>query len=217
MTAPPADVGLVVFDIDGTLLDSAEGILAGFQVALSAGGVPVPDETSLRRHLGPPLRDFLAQSGVAKDRIDGAARAYHDFYLSDGLRRATPYPGVEALLRRLQDAGITLATASAKLTTTAQAIIDAHGLAPYFTLVAGTDATRLTKAETLTGVLTQLAADPARTIMVGDRYHDVEGAHACGVRAVGARWGYGVGDELTGARADWLIEDVAGLSRLLGV
>ena len=215
--AEPTGIQVVVFDIDGTLLDSATGILAGFGVALAAGGVPVPDEASLRVHLGPPLRDFLALSGVAADRIDVAAQAYHDYYLTEGLRQATAYPGVEALLRRLRAGGLRLATASAKRTTTAQAIITEHGLAPYFEVIAGTDEQRLTKAETLAGVLTDLAADPARTIMVGDRQHDIVGAHACDVRAVGARWGYGVDDELARAGADWLADDPATVGRLLGV
>lgn len=211
----PTDLGLVVFDIDGTLLDSAAGILAGFQVALEVGGVEVPDEQALRVHLGPPLRDFLTLSGVAPDRLDLAAQAYHDFYLSDGLRRARRYEGIEQLLQGLTDDGIILATASAKRTTTAEAIMAAHGLAPYFTLIAGTDEHRLTKAETLAGVLDELSADPGSAIMVGDRQHDILGAHGCGVRAVGARWGYSVGDELVDAGADWLADDVPGLARLL--
>jgi len=212
----PADLGAVVFDIDGTLLDSAAGILAGFQVALTAGGVAVPDEQSLRVHLGPPLRDFLTQSGVAAERIDRATQAYHDFYLAEGLRRAVPYPGVESLLQRLRDDGMPLATASAKRTTTARAILEAHGLSRYFMIIGGTDENRSTKAETLAGVLAELAVEPARTIMVGDRHHDIEGAHACDVRAVGARWGYGVGNELAEAGADWLVDDPAALGRLLG-
>jgi phosphoglycolate phosphatase len=215
--AEPTGIQVAVFDIDGTLLDSATGILAGFGRALAAGGVPVPDEASLRVHLGPPLRDFLALSGVTADRIDEAAQAYHDYYLTEGLQRATAYPGIEVLLRRLRAAGLRLATASAKRTTTAQAIITEHGLAPYFEVIAGTDEQRLTKAETLSGVLTDLAADPARTIMVGDRQHDIVGAHACDVRAVGARWGYGVDDELARAGADWLADDPATVGRLLGV
>lgn len=207
----------VVFDIDGTLLDSATGILAGFQRALEVGGVTVPGTAELRVHLGPPLRDFLIMSGVPGDRLGTAAEAYHDFYLRDGLRQASPYPGVIALLQRLRDAGVTLATASAKRTTTARAILAEHGLAPYFEVIGGTDETRLTKAQTIAAVLAELAADPAQTIMVGDRHHDIEGAHACRVRAAGVRWGYGVGDELARAGADWLVDDVADLGRLLGV
>lgn len=207
----------VVFDIDGTLLDSAVGILDGFEIALAAGGVDVPERSALRIHLGPPLRDILTSSGVAEDRVDAAAQAYHDFYLRDGVRRAAPYPGVEALLQRLRAAGVVLATASAKRTGTARAIVSEHGLDSYFAVIGGTDETRLTKAQTLAGVLDELTADPVTTIMVGDRYHDIEGAHACGVRAVGALWGYGVGDELARAGADALVDDVAALGRLLGV
>ena len=217
MVPAPAGVVTVVFDIDGTLLDSAAGILAGFQRALRAGGVAVPEESDLRVHLGPPLRDFLSLAGVTPDRLDGAAQAYHDFYLAEGLRQAEPYAGVEDLLTGLQAAGVTLATASAKRTTTARAILAAHGLAPFFTVIGGTDETRLTKAQTISAVLTELAADPATTIMVGDRHHDIDGAHAVDVRAVGALWGYGIEGELVAAGADWLAQDVATCGRLLGI
>ena len=110
-----------------------------------------------------------------------------------------------------------LATATAKRTTTAQAIIDAHGLSDYFTVIGGTDEQWTTKAQTIAWVLAELDADPAATIMVGDRHHDVDGAHAQGVRAVGALWGYGVGEELRAAGADWLARDVAECGQLLGV
>lgn len=216
-TAPIPAVETVVFDVDGTLLDSAPGILAGFGKALVAGGLVAPDAARLRVYLGPPLREFLTTYGVAADRLDSAAQAYHDFYLAEGLHQARPYAGIEDLLQRLRVAGVRLATATAKRTTTAQAIVAAHGLASYFTLVAGTDETRLTKADTLAGVLSELDADPATTIMVGDRRHDIAGAHACGVRAVGAGWGYAVDDELIEAGAVWVVGDVETLGRLLGV
>lgn len=212
-----SDARTIVFDVDGTLLDSAAGILAGFRRALLAVGVSAPSEDELRAHLGPPLREFLAGAGVGPDHIDQAAAAYHDYYLSSGLHLAAPYPGVVKLLDRLRAAGFVLATATAKRTPTARAILAAHDLAPYFTMIAGTDERRATKAETLAGVLTELDAGPSATIMVGDRRHDVEGAHACGVRAVGARWGYGPGDELAVAGADWLVDDVEDLAALLGV
>ena len=124
---------------------------------------------------------------------------------------------MEDLLHRLTAGGATLATASAKRTATAQAILAAHGLAPYFAVIGGTDEIRQTKAETIAGVLAELAADPTTTIMVGDRHHDIDGAHTAGVRAVGALWGYGVEGELAAAGADWLAQDVAACGRLLGV
>ena len=71
-------------------------------------------------------------------------------------------------------------------------------------MIGGTDATRLTKAQTIAGVLDELAADPATTIMVGDRHHDIDGAHTVDVAAIGALWGYGVEGELASAGADWL-------------
>ena len=218
-TTPTGISGIttVVFDIDGTLLDSAAGILAGFQRALVAGGVAVPTESELRVHLGPPLPDFLRTAGVTQERLAVAIQAYRDFYLAEGIWQARPYDGVTALLERLTAAGYQLATASAKRTTIAEAIVTAHGLAPYFAVIGGTDQTRHTKADTLGYVLTELGAEPGETIMIGDRHHDIDGAHACGIRAIGARWGYGVADELVRAEADWLADDVAELARLLGV
>lgn len=216
MTLPLAG-RTVVFDVDGTLLDSATGILAGFQHALAAGGVPVPSEDELRVHLGPPLREFLVLAGVRPERLTVAAEAYHSYYLREGLRQAQPYPGVEDLLSGLVRQGAILATATAKRTTTAEAIVEAHGLTRYFSVIGGTDAGRTTKAQTIGAVLAELGADAADTIMVGDRRHDVDGAHAQGVRAVGALWGYGVGDELAVAGADWLARDVAECARVLGL
>lgn len=211
-----AGITTVVFDIDGTLLDSAAGILAGFRRALVAGGVATPAEADLRIHLGPPLLDFLVTAGVAQDRLAEAAQAYHDFYLTDGIWQASPYAGITPLLDRLVASGYRLATASAKRSATAEAIVTAHGLAPYFAVIGGTSQTRLTKADTLGYVLAELNAEPGETIMIGDRHHDIEGAHAHGIRAIGVRWGYGVGDELVRATADWLADDVADLVRLLG-
>ena len=213
----PTGITTVVFDIDGTLLDSAAGILAGFHRALVAGGVIPPAEAELRVHLGPPLHDFLLTAGVTQERLAEAAQTYHDYYLADGMWQATPYAGITSLLDRLLARGFRLATASAKRTTTAEAIVTAHGLAPYFAVIAGTDQTRLTKADTLGYVLTELGAEPDEAIMIGDRNHDIEGAHARGIRAVGVRWGYGVDDELAQAGADWLVDEIDELGDLLGV
>lgn len=207
----------VVFDIDGTLLDSATGILAGFRRALTAGGVVPPTEAELRVHLGPPLQDFLLDAGVTQERLAGSVQAYREFYLAEGMWQAAPYEGIVSQLDRLVAGGYRLATASAKRQPIAEAIVTAHGLAPYFEVIGGTDRTRLTKADTLAHVSAELGADPATTIMVGDRRHDIEGAHACGIRAAGVRWGYGVDDELARAGADWLLDEVTELGRLLGV
>ena len=215
MLPPPEEVSTVVFDIDGTLLDSATGILAGFRRSLQSVGVPVPTETELRLHLGPPLREFLITAGVGADRLEEATYAYHDYYLSEGLRQAVAYPGIGRVLGSLAAAGITLATASAKRTGTAEAIVAAHGLSRFFTVIGGTDRPAQTKAETITSVLARLGADPAQTIMVGDRRHDVVGAHACDVGMIGALWGYGGREELSAAGADWLAAAPADLSRLL--
>jgi phosphoglycolate phosphatase len=193
----------VVFDIDGTLLDSAPGIVAGFRYALSSVGFDAPDTDQLRADLGPPVGDIFTALGLPSTALAEAVRAYREFYLAYGLQQATLYAGVRQLLESLRAEGVSLGTATAKRTDVAGAILQHHDLARYFVAVNGTDDVRKTKTETIAFALHQLGGpDPAEVIMVGDRHFDVTGARDCGVVPVGVTWGYGSLAELlaTGAR-----------------
>ena len=103
MSGLPAWTGVraVVLDIDGTLVDSAEGIVAGFRHALTAVGVAVPSDATLASDLGPPLTVLLPAYGVPRERLDEAVAAYRAFYFREGLQRATPYEGVADVLTGL--------------------------------------------------------------------------------------------------------------------
>ena len=115
------------------------------------------------------------------------------------------------LLDRLAEAGVRLATATAKRTEVAVAILAHHGLADRLVLINGTDDPRTTKQQTIGAALHELDAEGETAIMVGDRHYDVAGARACGVLAVGAAWGYGSRDELARAGADRIIDHPADL------
>ena len=207
----PTDPAAVIFDIDGTLLDSAAGIVAGFRHALVSVGATPPTDASLRSDLGPPVGDYFSSLGLADDQLRRAVVAYRTFYLADGLHQATPYAGVVELLEHLAPR-IPLGTATAKRTDTAEAILTAHDLAHYFTVVNGTDETRTTKPETVADTLVRLGSpDPRRVVMVGDRHSDVTAGLACGVFSVGVTWGYGPVDELRDAGADALVDSPAEL------
>jgi phosphoglycolate phosphatase len=193
-----------------------DGIVAGFQHALAAVGFPVPSERELRSDVGPPVGTLFTSLGVEDAHLGDAVAAYRSFYAQHGLHRASVYPGIHALLDGLAQRGLTLGTATAKLTPVAQAILERHGLADRFAVINGTDATHHTKAETLTRTLELLGGpDPASVVMVGDRHSDISAAQACGVVSVGVRWGYGTAEELEATGADHLVGTPAELLALI--
>jgi phosphoglycolate phosphatase len=170
----------------------------------------------LRSDLGPPVGTLFTSLGLADAHLDDAVTAYRSFYAEHGQHQASVYPGVRELLDELIRRRVPLGTATAKLTPVAHAILELHGLAGYFAVVNGTDATHHTKTETLTRTLELLGGpDPATVAMVGDRHSDIAAAQACGVVAVGVRWGYGTRDELEATGADHLVDSPAGLLALL--
>jgi phosphoglycolate phosphatase len=194
---------VVVFDIDGTLLDSATGIIAGFQHALRSVGFEPPDAATLRLDLGPPVGQIFTALGLPAADLEAAVLEYRAFYLAQGMQQSTPYDGVIAVLDALSLAGVTLATATAKRTEIARAILDHHGLTHYFTVVNGVDDQHHTKTATL-GHTLQLLGRPSsdQVVMVGDRHSDITAAQNCGVLPIAVTWGYGSVDELRTAGAD---------------
>jgi len=216
VTAGWHGLSAVVLDVDGTVLDSADGIVAGFQHALASVGITPPAETALRGDLGPPLVTLLPALGVPPERMAEALDAYRTFYARDGLHRAQPYDGVVEVLERLSSR-VRLATATAKRTDTAAATLEAHGLSRFFAVVNGLDDDHPIKTATLVRTLELLGdPDPAHVVMVGDRHTDVSAGRDVGVRTVGVLWGYGSRAELEAAGPDLLLEHPAQLADLLG-
>ena len=195
---PTTRAPVVVFDIDGTLLDSATGIVAGFQHALRSVGFAPPSEAALRADLGPPVDSIFTALGLPANRLVAAVQAYRAFYLRSGLQQSTPYPGVIELLQTLAGVRVPMGVATAKRTTLARAILDHHDLLGFFVAVSGTEDDRITKTATLTHALVELGRPaPARVAMVGDRASDVAAAVSCGVLPVAVSWGYGSPAELS--------------------
>ena len=216
MTPSWRDVRAVVLDIDGTVIDSADGIVAGFRHALGVVGIVPPDDATLRSDLGPPLVTLLPALGVPADRLSEALAAYRTFYFREGLQQASPYEGVVEVLTVL-GGRVPLGTATAKRTDTALATLEAHGLAGFFAVVNGLADDHRSKAETLTQTLELMGRlDPADVVMVGDRRSDVAAGRAVGTRTVGVLWGYGSRAELEDAGADVLLEHPRQLLDLLG-
>jgi phosphoglycolate phosphatase len=199
-------VRALVLDVDGTVLDSADGIVAGFRHALTAVGVAPPTDATLRSDLGPPLVTLLPALGVPADRMPDAVEAYRAFYLREGLHQATPYEEIDAVLTALA-AHLPLGTATAKRTDVARAILESHGLTRFFTVVNGLADDHPSKAETLAQTLELLGGvHPTEAVMIGDRRSDIAAGQAVGTRTVGVLWGYGSRAELEAADADVLLE-----------
>jgi phosphoglycolate phosphatase-like HAD superfamily hydrolase len=186
---------LVIFDLDGTLTDSAEGIVASFRHALGAIGADVPDGDLVSMIVGPPMHHTLQNMGLG-EHADAAIAAYREDYLARGWAMNRPFDGIPALLADLQAAGIRLAVATSKAEPTAQLILTHFGLDEHFEVIAGAsvDGLRATKSEVVKHALAQLEPLPDRFLMVGDRSHDVEGAAEHGIDTVVVDWGYGNAD-----------------------
>ncbi|MEU2202547.1 HAD hydrolase-like protein [Isoptericola sp. NPDC019482] len=218
MTRSPSP--LVLLDLDGTLTDSAPGIVAGIRHAYGALGLPVPDDATLRSFVGPPITDTFPEHGVPADRVDEAVRAYREVYAAGGMYDNRVFDGVPEVLRALRAAGCTLAVATSKPEVYAKPICDRYGLTDLVDGVFGAplDEGTSTKATVIAKALATLGrtspVDPADgpAVMVGDREHDVHGAAEHGIPCVGATWGYAAPGELTEAGAVALVDDVADLT-----
>lgn len=207
---------LVIFDLDGTLTDSAPGVVASFRYALAAVGAEVPDGDLAALLVGPPMHDTLFRLGLGERTADAVA-AYRADYTSRGWAMNTLFDGVADVLTDLQAAGVRLAVATSKAEPIAQRILEHFGIAEVFEVVAGAslDGSRAAKSEVVAHALTQLEPLPERVVMVGDRAHDVEGAAEHGIATVVVGWGYGGSDVTDAALAH--VATVEELREVLGV
>jgi phosphoglycolate phosphatase len=195
---------VVLFDLDGTVSDSANGILAALRHAFAVSGLPPLDARTERALLGPPFYESLPPL-VGEDRVWPVIEAYRAHYGAGGMFDTIAYDGIEDVLAAGQRAGVRMAIATSKPERYAVPIVEHLGLAGYFATIGGDepDGTLPTKALVIDKVLGRLGpVNPNRVLMVGDREHDVYGAREHGIRCVGAGWGYGLPGELAAAGAD---------------
>ena len=211
---------LVIFDLDGTLTDSADGIVSSFRHALGQIGVAMPEGDLVSRIVGPPMHHTLSAMGLG-EHTGAAIAAYRAEYTTRGWAMNSLFDGVSLLLADLRAAGIRLAVATSKAEPTARRILAHFRLDQHFEVVAGAsvDGDRATKADVLAHALAQLQPLPERVLMVGDRLHDVEGAAAHGIDAVVVGWGYGQADfaNATTTSDPVHVATVTELRRALGV
>lgn len=182
----------ILFDLDGTLTDSGEGIINCALFALSHFGIPLPDRETLRVFVGPPLYESFVKFGVPAHLADEAVRIYRSRYIPIGKFENTPYEGIRELLDKLKKDGHSLYVATSKPEGLSVEILEHFGLSDYFTLICGaaTDRSRSTKDAVIAYLLEQTGKH-SEIIMVGDTIYDILGAKSHGIPAIGVSWGYG--------------------------
>jgi phosphoglycolate phosphatase len=199
----------VLLDLDGTLIDSRPGIAASCEAALRALGHSLDPAFDVTPLIGPPLPQVIGRLLACRcdDRIEAGVAAYRAHYGEIGLHMATVYPGIAAAVRRLS-AHAACFVVTSKRTVFAARIVAALEFATVIRGVHGTEADGSLddKARLIATVIHREGLDPNHTVMVGDRSHDVIGAHANGLMAVGVLWGYGSREELETAGADALAD-----------
>ena len=201
--ADPQTRPLVLFDLDGTLTDPADGILACHRWALAEIGHRLDPSLDTATMIGPPAEELYATLGVPKNRIAEATQLYRERFAIAGWLEDTLYDGVADLISELTNAGWLLGVATMKLEPFAIRVLDRVGLAPHFDVIAGSDGarTRTTKRAVIEHALSTLNRETSGVVMVGDRHHDIDAARALGMTSIGVAWGFGTLDELIGANA----------------
>jgi phosphoglycolate phosphatase len=210
---------VIMFDLDGTLSDSAPGILGSLRRAFDVNGVPRLDPQTERALLGPPFYESLPPL-IGEAALPDVIAAYREHYGRVGMYETTVYPGIRELLAGLRAQDVLLAVATSKPEAYAVPIVDYLCLTEFFETIGGDelDGSLRTKALVIGKVLARLGQpEPADVLMVGDRVHDVEGARAHGIAAIGAGWGYATPGELVAAHPLTICATPADLAEVLGV
>lgn len=192
----------ILFDLDGTLTDSGEGIMNCARLALEHYGLPIPSEPELRTFVGPPLHESFIRFGVPAEEADNAIKIYRSRYIPIGKFENHPYEGIREVLEKLKAAGHTLYVATSKPESMSAEILEHFDLAKYFDIIAGAsfDRSRSSKEDVIAYLLNQ-CGDYDTKIMVGDTAFDVIGAKAHGIPTVGVSWGYGKVEDMVAAGA----------------
>ena len=204
---PLTGISCVLFDMDGTLLDSAPGVTASAARALAAVGAPVPAMDKLRQFVGPPMiESFKTVSQLDDITAQKALQHYRKAYADHGAEQSNPYDGIVELLDHLHSAGIPMAVATSKVEDQAVRLARRFGIEGHFINICGASDRdgRASKAEVVAELLLRLQSegvDISSPVMIGDRSYDIAGAAQHGIPTIFAHWGYGDAGEASQAAA----------------
>ena len=212
---------LILFDLDGTLTDSGEGITKSVQYALSKFGIEEPELEKLRKFIGPPLIDsFENYYGFSREDAIKARNIYKERYLPIGWMENRPYDGIEKVLDELQKTGIMMGVATSKPEDVAEKVLEYFELKKYFPVICaapnnGLNGEKPGRIRAAIEEARALGCEAKNVIMVGDTRFDVLGAHECGIPCVGVTWGFAVEGEFEACGTEYIVDTMEGLLNVL--
>lgn len=206
----------VIFDLDGTITDSAPGIINSVEYALQKMSVRYYNKDELYSFVGPPLHEsFQKYCNCTEEESFTAVATFREYFSEKGMYENTLYPGMLQLLEDLFNKNVPLYIATSKPEFYCRQILHNFNIASFFKDIAGSsmDGSGTEKTEVIAALLKR--NDVSEAVMVGDRLHDIQGARSNGLYALGVVYGYGSVDELKNARADYICEDITSLHDFL--
>lgn len=202
----------VLFDFDGTVADTGEGVFLCIRNAIDKFGLRQPTEAEIKKFIGPPMvvsyHNLYPQ--LSDEEVKKLLMTFREDYVKDGLYKYRLYDGMTELLKRLKMDGIKTAVASSKPQKELERIIKYSGIDKYFDCIVGADINYKDsdKATIIGDALKKLkVSDKARAIMIGDRKYDIVGAHKAGIACIGVLYGYGSREEFEEYKADGIAEN----------
>jgi phosphoglycolate phosphatase len=208
----------LLFDLDGTLTDSGPGIMNSAAYALNKWGIELSDPSDLRKFIGPPLTEsFMRFAGMSESDAKQAVTDYREYFVPRGMFENEVYSGIPEMLAGLKAIGKHLIIATSKPEKFAIQILEHFDLLRYFDHVYGAtmDSSRSKKGDIIAYALKEGKISPDDALMIGDRHHDIDGAHENGLAAVGVLYGYGDREEHEKAGAEFVVATVQELKELL--
>lgn len=210
----------VIFDFDGTVTDTGEGILKSLAYSFEQMGQPVPDLSDLKKFIGPPIHySYVTFYNVPEDEVAEYIRKYRERYRKIGIFECFVYDGMRQTLESLRSQGIKTGIASSKPIKLVYDVMEHLDLTGLFDAVVGTqfdDSSHAGKTDLVLESMQKLGAVRERTLMVGDRYFDIDGAKGAGVDSVGVIYGYGSREEFEEHNATYIIEKPQELLEIVG-
>jgi len=209
----------IIFDLDGTLSDSEQGILRSIEHTIKEMKLPHKTRGQLMPFIGAPLKKAFAEGfELTDEKATEAVNVFRAYYLPNEAFKHPPFDGIVDMLKALHTAGKRLAIATSKPTPLAEQVLKSYGVAELFDPIVGSnmDNTRSGKTEVLAYCLSQLAGiDPSEMLMVGDKHYDVNAASNLGIDSAGVLYGYGTAAEMAECKPTYTLKTVADLNALL--
>ena len=215
-----ANFDYVIFDFDGTVADTGEGILKSLQYSFVAMGDPAPELKDLEKFIGPPVYySYTHFYGVPEEKVDLYVKKYRERYREKGIYESKVYVGLVELINSLKENGIKVGIASSKPESLIHSVGDYLEITDLFDAIVGVK-TDNSKHSSKAGLITQAMSDLGVTdknkvLMVGDRCFDIDGAHEAGVKCCAALWGYGDEEEFKAHKADFIVKYPKEIENLL--